>query len=114
MIDIAPTKACFEAIAPVLNERGGGAWRLFAASEAPATAIARSTNGRGLPDLGSATVMLGSRVRHSGGGGNPATETQPWILPALKRLVQPSIRGDPEAALLGGVERSPGHGAGDG
>jgi hypothetical protein len=39
-------------------------------------------------------------VRRAGGGGKPATETQPGILPALSELVQSSIRGDPEAALL--------------
>jgi hypothetical protein len=108
MIDIAAIKARFEALAPVLNERGR---RLFAASEAHAagrggvvavsraTGIARSTIGRGLADLGSDAVMLSPRVRRAGGGGKPATETQPGILAALNELVEPSIRGDPEAAL---------------
>jgi hypothetical protein len=39
-------------------------------------------------------------VRRRGGSGKPATETQPGLLAALKKLVQSSIRGDPEAALL--------------
>ena len=34
-----------------------------------------------------------------GGGQKPATETQPGILEALNDLVEPSIRGDPEAPL---------------
>ena len=34
-----------------------------------------------------------------GGGQKPAIETQPGILDALNELVEPSIRGDPEAAL---------------
>ena len=109
MIDTAPIKARFEALAPVLDERGR---RLFAASEARAaghggvvavaraTGIARSTIGRGLADLRSGAVMFSPRVRRRGGGGKPATETQPGLLAALKKLVQSSIRGDPEAALL--------------
>jgi hypothetical protein len=76
MIDIAAIKARFEALAPVLNERGR---RLFAASEAHAaghggvvavsraTGIARSTIGRGLADLGSDAVRwspeFGQRVK---------------------------------------------------
>ncbi len=109
MIDIAAIKARFEALAPVLDERGR---RLFAASEARAagrggiiavsraTGMARSTIGRGLADLGSGAVMFSPRVRRRGGGGKAATETQPRLLTTLTELVQSSIRGDPEAALL--------------
>lgn len=108
MIDIAAIKARFEALEPVLDERGR---RLFAASEARtaghggvvavslATGIARSTIGRGLADLRSGAVMFSPRVRRPGGGGKSATKTQPGILAALNELVEPSIRGDPEAAL---------------
>jgi len=108
MIDIAAIKARFETLAPVLDERGR---RLFAASEARtagrggvvavsrATGIARSTIGRGLADLRSGGVMFSQRVRRPGGGGKPATKTQPGLLAALNELVEPSIRGDPEAAL---------------
>ena len=108
MIDIAAIKARFEALEPVLDERGR---RLFAASEARAagrggvvavslaTGIARSTIGRGLADLRTGAVMFSPRVRRPGGGGKPATKAQPGILAALNELVEPSIRGDPEAAL---------------
>ena len=65
-----------------------------------ATGIARSTIGRGLADLRAGVVRLGDRVRRAGGGGKPAIETQPGLLEALNTLVQSSIRGDPEAALL--------------
>jgi len=65
-----------------------------------ATGIARSTIDRGLADLRSGRLMSSTRVRRRGGGGKPATETQPGILAALDELVQSSIRGDPEAALL--------------
>ena len=109
MIDIAAIKARFEALAPVLDERER---RLFAASEARAaghggvvavsraTGIARSTIDRGLADLRSGAVMFSPRVRRQGGGGKPATETQPGLLATLHDLVQSAIRGDPEAALV--------------
>ena len=86
MIDTAAIKARFEALEPVLDERER---RLFAASEAraaghggvvaasQATGIVRSTNDRGLEDLRSGAVMFGPRVRRQGGGGKPATKTQP-------------------------------------
>jgi hypothetical protein len=86
--------------------------RLFAACEARAaghggvvavsraTGMARSTIDRGLAELKAGPAQLGGRVRRAGGGGKPAIETQPGILPALSELVQSSIRGDPEAALL--------------
>ncbi len=40
-----------------------------------------------------------SGFARKGGGQKPATETQPGILEALNDLVEPSIRGDPEAPL---------------
>jgi DDE family transposase len=109
VIDASAIRARFEALAPFLDERGR---RLFAASEAraagrggvtavsEATGIARSTIGRGLADLLVGAQQFGTRVRRVGGGGKPAIETQPGLLTALNDLVQSSIRGDPEAALL--------------
>ena len=109
MIDASAISARFEALAPFLDERGR---RLFAASEAraagrggvtavsAATGIARSTIGRGLVDLLAGAQQFGTRVRRVGGGGKPAIETQPGLLATLNDLVQSSIRGDPEAALL--------------
>ncbi len=109
MIDTAAMMARYEALSPFLDERER---RLLAASEARAagrggvaavsraTGMARSTIGRGLADLRAGVVRLGDRVRRAGGGSKPATETQPGLLDALQALVQSSIRGDPEAALL--------------
>jgi len=109
MIDSIAIAARFDALSPFLDERER---RLFAASEARAvgrggvaavsraTGIARSTIGRGLADLRAGAEQLGDRVRRAGGGGKPAIETQPGLLEALNELVQSSIRGDPEAALL--------------
>jgi hypothetical protein len=108
MIDQDAIQARFNALGPFLNERDR---RLFAASEARAagrggiavvsrtTGIARSTIGRGLADLRSGAVRCSERVRRRGGGQKPAIETQPGILEALNELVEPSIRGDPEAPL---------------
>jgi len=108
MIDVAAIKCRFEALEPFLTERDR---RLFAAGEARAagrggiaavsvaTGIARSTIGRGLIDLGLDSASLGARVRRPGGGNKRATETQPGLLGALNDLVEPSIRGDPEAPL---------------
>ncbi len=39
-------------------------------------------------------------MRRAGGGGKPAIKTQPGILATWNELVQSSVRGDPEAALL--------------
>jgi hypothetical protein len=109
VIDAATIKLRFDALAPFLDERGR---RLFAASEAraagwggvtavsQATGVARSTIGRGLADLHAGAQQFGTRVRRVGGGGKPAIEMQPGLLAALNDLVQSSIRGDPEAALL--------------
>ncbi len=71
-----------------------------------ATGIARSTIGRGLVDLGLGTTPFGARVRRSGGGSKPATQIQPGLLGALNALVEPSIRGGPEAPLRW-VSKSP-------
>jgi hypothetical protein len=108
MIDQDAIRARYNALGPFLNERDR---RLFAASEARAaghggiaavsrtTGIARSTIGRGLADLRSGAVRCSERVRRRGGGQKPAIETPPGILEALNELAEPSIRGDPEAAL---------------
>ncbi len=108
MIDTNAIQARFNALGPFLNERDR---RLFAASEARAaghggiaavsrtTGIARSTIGRGMADLRSGAVRCSERVRRRGGGKKSAIETQPGILEALNDLVEPSIRGDPEAPL---------------
>ena len=50
----------------------------------------------GPPVRGGAMQRAGSP---QGGGQKPAIETQPGILDALNEPVEPSIRGDPEAAL---------------
>jgi hypothetical protein len=39
-------------------------------------------------------------VRAPGGGRKRSTETDPWLAPALKALVDPHTRGDPESPLV--------------
>src|SRR6202046_4778369 len=45
-------------------------------------------------------LLAAGEAHAAGRGGKPAIETQPGLLEALNELVQSSIRGDPEAALL--------------
>ena len=109
MIDFTAIAARFDTLSPFLDERerlllaaseARAAGRSGVAAVSRATGIACSTIGRGLADLRAGVMQLGNRVRRAGGGGKPAIETQPGLLEALNELVQSSIRGDPEAALL--------------
>ena len=111
MIDHAAIRLRYEALDPILNERGR---RRFAAAEALAaghggvtavsriTGVARSTIDRGLAELrGDAAPMAGpERVRRKGGGRRPLVVTDPSLLSDLKDLVEPTARGDPMAPLL--------------
>ncbi len=109
MIDVAAIKLRFEAIRPVLDERGR---RRFAAAEAltagwggiaavsEATGIARSTIGYGLRELrgGAPDPALGG-IRRKGAGRRPLTQTDPTLLSDLEKLVDPTTRGDPMSPL---------------
>ena len=111
MIDHAAIKLRYDALDPLLDERGR---RRFAAAEALAagrggvaavsgvTGIARSTIGRGLAELrGKAAPDAGfARVRRTGGGRRSLVATDPTLLADLKGLVEPVTRGDPMAPLL--------------
>jgi Rhodopirellula transposase DDE domain len=93
----------------VLDEQGR---RRFAAAEAQAaghggvsavariTGIARSTIGRGLTELREAGAPPPGRVRRPGGGRKPLSVTDPSLLDDLRRLVEPTTRGDPDRPLL--------------
>jgi transposase len=109
VIDETGIRQRFEALAPLLDERGR---RRFAAAEARSagfggvqavskiTGIARSTIGRALKELrGEAPAAPKGRVRRPGGGRKPTTELEPTLLPDLKRLVDPATRGDPMSPL---------------
>jgi hypothetical protein len=109
VIDSAAIKLRYEALSPVLDERGR---RRFAAAEAvaagrggiaavsKATGIARSTIGYGLQELrGTAPDSALHGVRRKGAGRKPLTQTDPTLLSDLERLVAPATRGDPMSPL---------------
>jgi hypothetical protein len=111
VIDHAAIKSRYEALDPILDERGR---RRFAAAEARAagpggiaavariTGVARSTIGRGLAELRgeAAAEAAPERVRRTGGGRRPLVVTDPSLLADLKALVEPTTLGDPMAPLL--------------
>ncbi len=111
MIDHAAIKLRYEALDPLLDERGR---RRFAAAESLAagrggvaavagiTGIARSTIGRGLAELRGerGPEAAPDRVRRKGGGRRPLVATDPTLLADLESLVAPTTRGDPMAPLL--------------
>ena len=109
MIDEAAIRLRYEAVRPLLDERGR---RRFAAAEALAagrggivvvsriTGVARSTIGRGLVELrGGASLDL-TRARRPGGGRKALTSLDATLLEDLRQLVDPATRGDPQAPLL--------------
>jgi len=111
VIDDTAIRMRFEALDPLLDERGR---RRFAAAEALAaghggvttvarvTGIARSTINRGLAELRDEAAQQAApgRVRRAGGGRKALTATDPTLLGDLKALVEPVTRGDPMAPLL--------------
>jgi hypothetical protein len=108
VIDESAIRLRFDALSPVLDERGR---RRFAAAEAMAagyggvsaveraTGIARSTIGRGLIDLRSEEPELPERVRRLGAGRKPLSETDASLIEDLRGLVEPQTRGDPQSPL---------------
>jgi hypothetical protein len=108
VIDESAIRLRFDALCPVLDERGR---RRFAAAEAMAagyggvsaveraTGIARSTIGRGLIDLRSEEPELTERVRRLGAGRKPLSETDASLIEDLRGLVEPQTRGDPQSPL---------------
>jgi hypothetical protein len=108
MVDADAIRQRWEAVGAKLDERGR---RLFAAAEARTagrgglamvskiTGLARSTINRGEDDLDTQPPLEG-RVRRAGGGRRALCDTDPGLVPALKRLVQPATLGDPMRPLI--------------
>ncbi len=100
-------KVKYRSILPHLDERQR---RLVAASDvlhlgrggvslvARASGLTRPTLYRGLEELGDG-VELDGRTRCSGGGRKRLTDQQPSVEKRLRRLVEPTTRGDPESPL---------------
>jgi hypothetical protein len=101
----------YERLAPTLDERSR---RLFVANEAlqfgfggveavqRVTGASKSTIRRGIVELGAldALDLPAGRQRRAGGGPKRKRDTDLELVPALKRLLEPATRGDPESALL--------------
>ena len=64
-----------------------------------ATGVHPDTVAKGARELGGGVEPAG-RVRVPGGGRKPATENDPGLAPALRTLVDPQTRGDPESPLV--------------
>jgi hypothetical protein len=64
-----------------------------------ATGVHPDTVARGVRELEGGAEPSG-RVRAPGGGRKLATETDPGLAPALRALVDPETRGDPESPLV--------------
>jgi hypothetical protein len=91
-----------------LDERGR---RLFAAAEVRTagwgglaivsriTGLARSTINRGEDDLAAEPLAQG-QVRRAGGGRKAVSDSNPELVPELKRLVEPATLGDPMRPLI--------------
>ena len=113
MIDEHPIRTRYQAVRPLLDERGR---RLHVAAEAVtagrggvaaasrATKVARSTIGRGLKDL-SVPASLTGRIRRKGAGRPTATAKDPTLLDDLRQLLEPATMGDP-MRLLRWVQKS--------
>ena len=108
MIDAEAIRLRWEAVGSTLDERGR---RLFAAAEvrtagwgglavvSKITGLARSTINRGEDDLDTELLPKG-QVRRAGGGRRTLSDTDPGLVPALKRLVEPATLGDPMRPLI--------------
>jgi DNA-binding transcriptional ArsR family regulator len=109
VIDESTIRQRFEALDPVLDERGR---RRFAAAEAMtaghggiaavsrATGLARSTVGRALSELRAGGAVDAERVRRFGGGRKPMSAMDASLIDDLRSLVEPTTRGDPQSPLL--------------
>src|SRR5271166_5197504 len=108
MIDEGGIQYRWNTVGSKLDERGR---RLFAAAEVRTagwgglsvvsriTGLARSTINRGEDDLDAEPLAKG-KIRRSGGGRRAVAETDPELVPELKRLVEPAILGDPMRPAL--------------
>ena len=104
-------RARYERLAPTLDERSR---RLFLANEAQqfgyggSDAVARAAGvskgmiRRGIAELADLPRLgpPGSLMRKPGGGRKKAEDDDPGLLGALRALVEPATRGDPESPLL--------------
>lgn len=108
MIDEEAIQYRWDTVGCKLDERGR---RMFAAAEVRTagwgglavvsrlTGLARSTINRGEDDLDAEPLAKG-QVRRAGGGRKAVAESDPKLVPELKRLVEPATLGDPMRPLI--------------
>jgi hypothetical protein len=108
---VARIRRKYRALKPELDERRRRQWAAAEARElgwggvtivAQATGLSRTTINAGKSELTRPAKRRASeatRVRRSGGGRRPLTETDPDLLAALESLIEPATRGDPESPL---------------
>ena len=101
----------YERIRPTLDERSR---RLFAANEAlqfayggrdaveRATGVAKNTIRRGIAELQGLDKLAPppGKQRRPGAGRKPAEKKDPQLVSALRQLLEPATRGEPESPLL--------------
>jgi transposase len=103
VIDEAAIRIRYEAVRPLLDERGR---RRFAAAEALAAGrggiliVSRITIARGLKELRGGAALDLDRARRPGGGRKTLTAADASLLDDLRALVDPATRGDPQSPLL--------------
>jgi hypothetical protein len=101
----------FRLVAVELDERRRRQWAAAEARDlgwggislvARATGLSRPTIMAGLKDLDRSSksrAVSATRVRSPGGGRRPLTQSDPGLLEALERLIDPATRGDPVSPL---------------
>ncbi len=101
----------FDSLSHLMDERARRCWAAAEAMElgwggvsavSLATSMSRTTITEGIKQLrrGDYTApQADGRIRRLGGGRKPVTETDPELLGALERLVDPLSRGNPQSPL---------------
>ena len=108
MVGLRELTTKFRSVWPLLNERTR---RLMAASEAKglghggvtlvsrACGLSRKAITKGIREIEAGTPLAPGRIRRPGGGRKPITVSDPQLLEALERLIEPDTRGDPQSPL---------------
>ena len=105
------TRRKYMALQPEMDERSRRQWAAAEARDlgwggvtavALATGLSRTTITAGLRELALPAKQRAAeadRVRRPGGGRHSLVESDPGLLKALERLIEPTTRGDPESPL---------------
>jgi hypothetical protein len=108
MVDIDAMRQRYEAVEPTLNEftrrRWAGAEALAAgwggvSAVRRVTGLAYETVVRGMREVEEPPPLSPDRLRAPGAGRKRVDDRDPELRPALKRLVEPTARGDPMSPL---------------